>query len=305
MRPAHEFAPAQRAALHCEALVARESEAPDGLAAYARLGRALAPRFAASLPDIFAETGWEAEVGKPEQVLARDLVSRIDKVAGNFLLPVGDAGGRLFASFRLAPVRTRLEAIFGGDPGGDLPDCSARLPRSLLLLLGRLERALSAAVLACLDEAMDRRDQQAEFATDFARLAVFPGQADAVIMVLRFSSASRHPPIEVQLACRKSTMSRLLAHFADVDPAPEPAAGDAMLPAIAQVPLRLSARLAELRLPASRLMALRPGQVLPLAIARSVPLYAGGRRIASGTLGEADDRVALQIDSVFLGGGAL
>lgn len=305
MRPNHEFSPARRAALHCAQLVAREIEAESGFGAFARFGKALAPRFAGKLPEIFAETGWEAEAGPPEPVLARDLAGKIDKVAGNFLLPVGDAGGRLLASFRLGPVRERLEAIFGGHKASELPEAGARLPRSLTLLLARLERALTEAVLACLDESLARREQQAEFATDFARLAVFPGQAEAVLMPLRLVSASPHRALELHLACRKTTMTRLLAHFADSAPAPEATATAAVPPAIGEVPLRLRARLAELKLPAGRLLALRPGQILPLPVGRSVPLYAGGRRIASGLVGEADDRVALQIEQVFLGGGVL
>lgn len=304
MKPHHDFAPGQRAAMHAEALVARSAEPPGGLGTFRRFGQTLAPLVAARLPGLFAEGEWEASTGEPETLLARALGERIDLVAGNFLLPVGDAGGRLFASFRLPPVMERLEAMFGGDAAAQPVQLGARLPNSLVLLLHKLEGVLTGAVVACLDEAARRRGEQAAFATDFARLAVFPGQTDAVILPLRFNS-ERFAPLEVLLACRKSTLARLLVHFRGAAPAGERQPPEMLPAAMAEITVPLRARLAQMTIPASRLLALRPGQTLPLAIARSVPLMAGGRTLATGTVGEQDDRTALQIDRVHGAGGLL
>lgn len=54
-----------------------------------------------------------------------------------------------------------------------------------------------------------------------------------------------------------------------------------------------------MRVPLARIAALRPGQVLPVSVARQVPLSIGGEIVAQGTLGEVDDRVALQIIQAF------
>jgi flagellar motor switch protein FliM len=47
-----------------------------------------------------------------------------------------------------------------------------------------------------------------------------------------------------------------------------------------------------------QLMALRPGDVIPIAMPRHVPLLVADRRIATGTIGERDGRVAFMIDSL-------
>ena len=65
------------------------------------------------------------------------------------------------------------------------------------------------------------------------------------------------------------------------------------------MPLSLSAVLVDMALPVSTISALQPGQVLPVSVARSIPLKAGGQTIAHGTIGALDDRVAVQITHAF------
>ncbi|MGL4314927.1 MAG: FliM/FliN family flagellar motor switch protein [Sphingomonas sp.] len=45
-----------------------------------------------------------------------------------------------------------------------------------------------------------------------------------------------------------------------------------------------------------QLMALRPGDVIPIGMPRVVPLLVADRRVATGTIGERDGRVAFMID---------
>ena len=47
--------------------------------------------------------------------------------------------------------------------------------------------------------------------------------------------------------------------------------------------------------------ALAPGDVLPIMVARSVPLQIGDAVIARGTVGEVDKQVALQITQISVG----
>ena len=63
--------------------------------------------------------------------------------------------------------------------------------------------------------------------------------------------------------------------------------------------LRLNATLIDMLMPLSRLSGLKPGDLIPVSVARSVPLALGGKIVAHGTVGEIDDRVALQITSAF------
>ena len=79
---------------------------------------------------------------------------------------------------------------------------------------------------------------------------------------------------------RKSTMSQ--APFSDL-------------------PLSANATLVDMTVPLHRLAALAPGVVLPIMIARSVPLQVGEITIARGTIGQVDEQVALQITQILSG----
>ncbi|RIV81331.1 flagellar motor switch protein FliM [Aurantiacibacter xanthus] len=295
------FVAERRVAMHCAALVSAKPDADARLTAFGRLGSALEPALATRMAAVFNANGWTCEAGEAEVMLARELAEKIAPVAGNFILPVGDAGGRLFATFALPPILARLEAMFGGDAGAVDFKPGPKLPSSIELLLKRLARALTEALGTCLDAAALRAGEEATFSTDYAKLAVFPGQADAVVMPIRVA-APEGPAITLKLACRPGTVSRLLTHFSEGGAQPKPVIPEILPSAIADVPLPMRARLAEMKVPASRLMNLRPGQVLPIAVARSVPLFVGQHRVASGAMGEQDDRVALQLDRVLLTG---
>jgi flagellar motor switch protein FliM len=65
------------------------------------------------------------------------------------------------------------------------------------------------------------------------------------------------------------------------------------------MPLTLSAVLVDMRIGFAELSNLQPGQILPVAVARSIPLKIGDKTIASGTIGALDDRVAVQISQAF------
>ena len=65
------------------------------------------------------------------------------------------------------------------------------------------------------------------------------------------------------------------------------------------MPVPVTAVLVDMTIGFSRLTSLKPGDVLPVAVARSVPLQVDGRTIATGTIGEVEDRVAVQILQAF------
>nr|WP_268958963.1 FliM/FliN family flagellar motor C-terminal domain-containing protein [Novosphingobium aerophilum] len=65
------------------------------------------------------------------------------------------------------------------------------------------------------------------------------------------------------------------------------------------LPLQLSAILVDMRMSMATVAAIEPGMVLPVAVARQVPLRLGQATVATGTVGAADDRVALQIRTAF------
>ena len=108
----------------------------------------------------------------------------------------------------------------------------------------------------------------------------------------------------ITLALPPATLAAIFA----APPAPSAArkrrAADPLARPFAEVPLGLSAVLVDMRLSMKVLAALRPGALLPIAVARQVPLRLAdlsgdGPTLATGTVGAAEDRVALQITTAF------
>lgn len=64
------------------------------------------------------------------------------------------------------------------------------------------------------------------------------------------------------------------------------------------VSLPVRSEIAVVTLPASRLLALQPGDLLPIAMPRSIPLLVGGRRFASASMGEWQGSAALRIETL-------
>ena len=300
MRMDAQFDAAARAALHCDALVARAAQPADGLTGLARLGGAFAPRLAARLGPLFAAGEWEVACAPAEWIAGEALLERIGPQAGNMLLPVGDAGGRLFASVALLPLATRLARLFGGGAEEMVLRPGRKLPGSVSLLLARLGVAISQALGEGLDPAFLRAGEPPRVEPDTGRLACFPPGTQAALLPLRLSSGE-DAPLDLLLACRKSLLGRLLAHVQSEGAPAADATPECLSGALADIPLPLTARIAELSLPAQRLLGLAPGQVLPLALPRSVPLLVQGRKVATGAIGEQDDRVAIAIEKTFVG----
>lgn len=72
-----------------------------------------------------------------------------------------------------------------------------------------------------------------------------------------------------------------------------------MIARTGQVRLPVRSEIAVSAMPASRLLALRPGDVLPLAMPRSVCVLVGERRFASASMGEWQGSAALRIETLY------
>ena len=94
---------------------------------------------------------------------------------------------------------------------------------------------------------------------------------------------------------------KIAMRFADVNPNGRPADRewkDKMRNAALRVPLPARAILTQADVPVSRLLSLRPGDILPVMLPADVPLLVAGRRFARGTIGEANGRTALKIENM-------
>lgn len=308
MRLAHDFTPARAAAQHCPELLAhglsrgpRPEERASLLTAWRRdLARALADDLSALLSgdrlDVF--------VTEPEPMSGAAVLDRIGAVAANCLLRVGTWGGAsaetvlLSADFATAIALT--DRSFGGDgkASGAMPDA---LPRSAALLIEE-GAAMIAQVMTRVNqgdappssEAVTRgevivRSESAGRLRPFAK--------DSACLLLTLVIANRQGcEWRITLALGAERLDRMLPG-AGRPPRPrtgrQPASG--LAAPFAAIPLPLHVAVAEFDLSLARLQALAPGDCIPLALGRQVPLMVGEKALAHGTIGTSEDRMAIRL----------
>jgi flagellar motor switch protein FliM len=71
-----------------------------------------------------------------------------------------------------------------------------------------------------------------------------------------------------------------------------------LLGALDNVALPVRSVLARPEMTVAELLALKPGDVIPVTLSQTVPLLVGNRRFAEGTIGEQDGRAALMIENL-------
>lgn len=293
MKPQRSLCAAGMAASHCEALFQQRAEPTDLLP---ELGR-LAERLARQLGPVFAGLGdgkaVEVRVAAIERQGGADLAAAIGPLAANCLLAIGQSKSRLLFSIDGAALLAQLDRAFGGtgETAGKLP---AVLPLSADLLAQRVERA----VAGLLGQAIDPAETMSVVERDSSYSAISPfGISDAVAVIVFEVAEAGVQPMTLRLAVRVDQLNILLPATTTRRRAPRREAGPLDAP-FADITLTLEAVLTEMRVPLSRIAALAPGQTIPIPVARAVPLRVGGAIVARGTVGELDDRVALQITNV-------
>jgi len=197
-------------------------------------------------------------------------------------------------------VASMVDAFYGGTGAARRPRASEFTPTEERVL-GRLadatiEKLVEAwAEIVSLAPTLVSRETNADYASlvrgDEAvviqRLRIVPGQG-------RTSTLS----IIYPLAALRAHESQLAAKVhADAGPA-DTEWRARMEQALDQVQLPVRSVLARPELSVAQVMALKPGDVIPITLDPKVPLIVANRRLASGTIGEREGRVALMIEHV-------
>lgn len=296
MKPERTFVAERIAAQHCaELLRGVAGPAGDLMPRLTAVGEALARVLGAALAPLY---GGEAPRVKAHAAHADDDLmfgAEVGPLAANSLFAVGHGAVPMLVSVQAAAVLGLVDRTFGGrgDLRGGLPD---KLPMSADLMVRRIEAAVAACLAPALGlpvEALDvlRRDGS------LSDLAAFPDGTPLAAMKIEVTEEGREAwPIHIALA-----EAHLAALFDEKAAAPPPPARGRAGPGdepFASLPLNCTAVLVDMRMSMATLAALQPGQVLPVAVARAVPLKVAGRTIATGSVGEADDRVALRITQI-------
>lgn len=303
------FTPARRIASHCAELHVKQiAPAANFAGFYAELGLILADKVKdalSRLPGTCVRS--VASIGVAE-IDGAALAAQIGPLAANRQLHFEGTAHSLLISAEARAVMQHLDRSFGGQGDGTEP-LPQSFPTSAYLLADQLEQALAASFSQSLDEFAPATASLAETARNarYIMLGCFGAAQNLAVLSLEISEEGSKP-WQARFAVAADFLAVLFArHAVQTGTAGERLAGDAakisgpaspLSAPFADIPLPLEARLVDMIIPLSRLANLAPGTVLPISVARQVPLRIGNRLIARGTIGEMDESVALQLIEV-------
>lgn len=296
MKPEGNLVADRPAARHCRELF---GSVPDS-AALCDFATLIAGRIGRNLADGISRLlggSWSAVCGTTRESPFSEISELYDALAVHAHLDAGHAQSALLASIDGAPVLRMLDRTFGG--AGELPEpLPNTLPLSGLLLADKLLSTLANAIRLSLGEAQNDGSIPVALIgqdTHLDQLTTFPA-GGAVIQTPITVECTDGSAWTLSLTFPHSTLATLITPrriaVGDRDELLSIAAEP-----LASLPVTLTAALIETPLPVSRLASLTPGDVLPVALNRSVPININGRTLAHGLVGDLDDRVALQIVS--------
>lgn len=291
MKPQATFVKERALAQHCPELLSSqpspEERASDLAAAASRLQRSIALKVGPQLG-----TGeLEVECGEANKRSVSELYKSIGKQAANFLIECGPSKLPLIVSLDYHSALVLTERAFGGDALGTSRDIEA-LPRSAWLVLERLTPGFGTAFVEAGELGGTSRLLRSH--ENVVRLNAFEKGAQSISwpitiildVVLELSACLAVPAIEFEQTLGTSVLQSDDRAGSSPDP---------RLPPFSDIPLPIAVDLTSLSMPVSKLARLAPGDLIPIAPAREVPITLGGYDIARGRIGTLDERVALNI----------
>lgn len=295
MKAAGTLVAERAAANHCAELL-REAPGPEALMPLLdRAAERLARTLAAALAPLVGGKGTLVKAPAARRTDLDDLTMFSPTLAAWSLLAVGPEGMPLAISLDAAAVLRMVDRTFGGrgKAPSPLPD---EFPVSAELLIQRLEATVIEQLCAVLRPDEPEWIVPVRRSGALAELDPFPRTEPIAAVELEVTE----PAGDTWLVTLALPLPTLVAAFGA---APRRSSGgraaDPLAAPFADLRLGLRAVLVDMKMPMATLAALRPGAVIPVAVARQVPLRLGQRTLATGTVGAAEDRVALQITAAF------
>lgn len=309
MRMGHDFAPARAAAVHCPELTTRGPRPEETAALMAAWRRDLARLLADDLSGLLSGDRLDVSITEPERLTGADALRRIGPMAANSLIRCGASGETALLSFDFATAIALTDRSFGGDGrvSGGVPEV---LPRSAALLVEETATMIAGAITTASfgdmppPAGLPSRGEVVVRSESAARLKPFALEAPALFFVIDIANR-QGCTWRAALAVAAERMMRLLPGSARRSrPRVPRAPASGMAAPFAEMPLPLHVVLAEFDLSLARLQSLAPGDTIPLAMGRQVPLMAGETLVGHGAVGTAEDRMAIRLTRIPLSSSA-
>ena len=299
MKPERSFVAERALAQHCSELLRAEPSPAEMLAILALAGQRMAKALGPVLAPLLGGEAPQVRAEEPQPGGLDALASRVAPLTANSLLAAGVQAVPMLVSIEAEAVLRLVDRAFGGkgELRGGLPDA---FPLSAELMIVRLESLAITALGMAFGLSWPGSISPKRRDGSLTALAPFAANAELAIQQFTIVEAGGHD-WTLSLAMPIAALAGLFGPVVQSEPKGDGAAMPAN-PAeepFGAMPLTLKAVLVDMAMPVSLLSKLAPGQVLPVSIARSVPLRIGAQTIAHGTIGALDERVAVQITQAF------
>jgi flagellar motor switch protein FliM len=197
-------------------------------------------------------------------------------------------------------IASLVEIFYGGAPGSSVKRKPGDFTASEELLLNRLLEKISGILASHWNEVTPVELALSSRETSAIHLPFLRGEE--MVVVQKFSLSGGVAPTTISilypLAMLRPIEEKLEARVHDEDRAASEDWRWRLGQALMHVSLPVRSVLARPEISVAELLALKPGDVIPITLAPRTPLLAGARRIADGVIGEQDGRAALMIEKV-------
>lgn len=269
------------------------------LAGLSRMNERLAKRLRTVI-EPFARTRVEAEALPIETMRYEDWSADQPYFLSLSLYRLRPLKGGMLIAIEPGFISSLVDAFYGGT-GRSMPNRAQELTPAEDRLLGRLSEALTGMLVEAWSGVVSLEASLAARETNIAYVGLVRPEEAVVAQRFRVQLLGGRPttisiiyplsmirPIEEELAAKVHQGS----HNED--------SGWALRMAGALENVRLPVRcvLARPEMSVSELMALKPGDVIPISLGQRVPLLVASRKLAEGTIGEQEGRAALMIEAV-------
>ena len=297
MKPDRKLVAERPVARHCPELLRPVPGADELLPLLTRVGERLTRPLADALMPVAGGKGLTVKA-KPARVSTLDDIAMFaPDLAANSLIGVGPDSLPLLTTLDAAAVLRIVDRTFGGR--GEAPSpLPAEFPVSAELMFVRLETLLVAELAAVLLPDQAGALQPLRRGGNLTLLEPFDRNAPVAHLELEVTEPAGDT-WEISVVLPLPTLSAVFGVSPRRTATVRHPMANPMDEPFGDVPLQLSAVLVDMRMSMATVAGFEPGAVLPVAVARQVPLRLGQSTVATGTVGAADDRVALQILSAF------
>lgn len=292
MKPERAFIAERAVAQHDPALLRPGPSMGDLVPALARMSERMARTLRGAIAPLLGGAEPQITPMKPMQTDFGDFCSGVPRLAANSLFHIGNAP--FLATIEGESVLRLVDRAFGG-PGDTPSSLPKEFPLSAELMIGRMEQIIAACLALALGGSTGGAIRAVRRESSPAQLQAMPDATAVTGLTFNVNERGRMP-WAISLAFPIETLAEVFAHGESTRPTRTPRGpGSPTQAPFADLPIKVSAVLVDMRLPLSIVSALEVGQILSVPIARAVPLIVGGKPCAHGTIGALDDRVAVQI----------